>query len=267
MEREALDAAIAREIAGADARVSLLAQDMDTGEVLYATHADDVVSAASTIKVPILVTVLGEVAAGRLLLDTALEVKAGEILDDSEVFEYGPCRMKLWELLYWMIVSSDNTATNVLLETLGYERINGVAADLGMARTRVARKMLDAEGRVNGRDNVTTAADMARCFEALHRGRILTPPLRRFAYNTLRRQRSQEKFLRYIADDVAVAHKTGGLDPIHGHDLVSHDAGVFIGVRRYYLGVFMTEAPDDPAYSARFIGRIAKMLYEAYGRN
>lgn len=267
MKREDIQATIDQELYGADARVSLLMKDVDTGETLHAHDANAVVSSASTIKVPILLAALEKVRAGELSLEQPIDVPAGEILDDTEVFEDGPGRYALWELLYWMIVSSDNTATNVLIERIGFADVNALCTALGLKHTVLARKMLDFEALRSGRNNLTSAADMAVVYEAVCRQRILTPQLCRFALDILKRQRSTGEFLRYIAQDIAVAHKTGGLDPVAGHDRVVHDAGVFLlDNMRYYLGIFITGAPDDAVYSYRLIGRLSKALYDCYGR-
>ena len=265
MNKKELNAYIAREIAAADADVSLLAKDMDTGETLYAYRENEAVSSASTIKVPIMLAVLEQVRRGALTLEQLIPVNEYEILDDTEVFEYGPCDCPLKELIYWMIVESDNTSTNVLIETLGFDAINDMIHLLGMRSTVLGRKMLDFEALKAGRNNLTTAYDMALCYEALHSETILAPELCAFALGILKRQRSTNMFLRYIADDIEVAHKTGGLDPDLGHDRVAHDAGIFyLPNLRYYLGIFLTGAPDDETYARRLIGRLSKAVYEYY---
>ena len=262
--RDELEASIRRELEGAEARVSLLMTDLDSGAVLHTYRADEAVSSASTIKVPILLAALEAVRQGRLTLDTPVGVPAADILDDTEEFEYGACVCALSELLYWMIVSSDNTATNVLIKLLGFDAVNAYAAPLGLRRTVLARKMLDFKARDEGRDNITSAADMAVLFSALYHRRILTLPLCQTALDILLRQRSTDLFLRYITDPVTVAHKTGGLDST-GHNAVAHDAGIFyLGNIRYYLGIFVTEAPDETRYAHRLIGRLSKALYDAY---
>ncbi len=263
MNKKELNEYIANEIALADANVSLFVKDMDTGETLYAYHENEAVSSASTIKVPIMLAALEQVRRGALTLEQRIPVNECEILDDTEVFEYGTCDCPLNELIYWMIVKSDNTSTNVLIETLGFAAINDMIHALGMKSTVLGRKMLDFEALKAGRNNLISAYDMALCYEALHRGTVLTPELCAFALGILKRQRSMNMFLRYIADDIEVAHKTGALDPDLGHDRVAHDAGIFyLDNVRYYLGIFLTGAPDDKKYSRRLIGRLSKAVYE-----
>ncbi len=265
MNKNELDRLLHREIAQADAKVSLLMKDIETGQTLHAHNPEEVVPSASLIKVPILLSILQRVMEGGISLEDKITVPALEILEDTDVFEQGACECSVAELLHWMIVTSDNTATNVLIGLVGFAATNSLMGSLGLPSTVLARKMLDFAAIRAGRNNLTSAADMARLYEAICGERILTPKLCRYALGILKRQRCQELFLRYIADDITVAHKTGGLDPFTGHDRVAHDAGVFLlGHVQYSLAIFVTGAPDDERYASRLIGRLSKAIYDCY---
>ncbi|WP_255222755.1 serine hydrolase, partial [Shouchella clausii] len=66
-----------------------------------------------------------------------------------------------------MIIVSDNTATNLIIELLGIEKINQLFKDLGFNNTSLNRKMMDFEALKNGIDNTTTARDMVYGIKAL----------------------------------------------------------------------------------------------------
>ena len=59
-----------------------------------------------------------------------------------------------------MIILSDNTATNLLIDYLGIEKINNEIRRLGMQKTALQRKMMDAEAKARGLDNFTSAQDV-----------------------------------------------------------------------------------------------------------
>lgn len=61
-----------------------------------------------------------------------------------------------------MLAFSDNAATNVLLERLGFDAVNREAARLGATQTEVRRPMMG-----EGPENVTTAMDLARGLAAI----------------------------------------------------------------------------------------------------
>lgn len=257
-----LDRWLAREIGSFPAKVSLLMTDLDSGKVCHALNPDCQVVSASTIKVPILLAALEQVRLGNLLLTQKIPVPSSEILDDTQVFELGIPDYSLWELLYWMIVESDNTATNRIIDTLGYDCINTyINGVLGLAQTSCQRKMLDWAAIRAGRNNYTSAADQGRIYQLLYRKEILTPGLVETAMDMLRRQRSMDSFLRYIPDAITVAHKTGGLD------YLNHDAGIFLlPTRHFYLGIFTWDgpSPEGDFRQKRLIGRLTRAIYNCY---
>lgn len=257
-----LNAYLQSGIAAFPCKTSLLMTDLKTGQTLHAVEPETRCVSASTIKVPILLCALEEVRRGGLSLTDMLDLPANQILSDTQVFELGIEAYSLWELLYWMIVESDNTATNRIIERLGYEAINAYAADvLGLHSTVCCRRMLDWDAIREGRNNYTSAADQGRMYALLYRGEILDAPLREAALDMLRRQRCMDSFLRYIPDAVTLAHKTGGLD------YLDHDAGIFyLPSRDYYLGVFTWDgpSPEGDSRQKQHIGRLAKAVYETY---
>ncbi len=260
MNKEELLAYLAREAEGAEARVSVYWKDMDEGKDVFAYKEDREMVSASTIKVLILLCALERVRKGEEALEDVLDVPEELILDDSTVYEYGGTTDSLDHLLRWMIILSDNTATNVLIHHLGMEEINAYGRSIGLETSRVERVMLDFDAIEQGRNNYTTAKEQCRMYELLLHEEILTPELCRYAMDVLLSQRSFSNFLRYIPYPVTIAHKTGGLD------FLNHDAGLFfLNNACYYLGVFVQEAPSD-VYCQRLIGRISKAVYEYYER-
>ncbi len=257
-----LDAWLRGEIAAFPCRTSLLMTDLATGETLHALEPEARVVSASTIKVPILLCALEQVRRGERRLEEMLPVPPETILEDTEVFERGVAAYSLWELLYWMIVESDNTATNTVIDALGYDAINSYAQEvLGLKDTLCRRKMLDWAAIEAGRNNYTSAADQGRMYSLLFHGRILDEALRETAVDMLRRQRSTDLFLRYIPENVTVAHKTGGLD------YVCHDAGIFyVPHRPFYLGIFTWDGPSPEGDKGQkmFLGRLTKAIYDTY---
>lgn len=262
MTPAALDAYLRAEIAAFPARTSLLVADLESGAVRHAFQPQVQVAAASTIKVPILLAALEEVRRGRLALEEMVPLPPAQVLEDTQVFERGVPAYSLWELLYWMIVESDNTATNAVLDLLGFDAVNAYSREeLGLAQTLCLRNMLDWGAVRAGRNNYTSAADQCRMYRLLCRGELLTPALTETALDMLRRQRSMDIILRYIPDRVDLAHKTGGLD------YLDHDAGVFFqGEGSYFIGLFTWDgpSPEGDARQKQFLGRLAKAIYDTY---
>jgi beta-lactamase class A len=251
------------EIDKTDARVSLLVHDFTKDETLLSFGADRKVVSASTIKTPIMLTALDLVQRGKLSLEQRVAVPLSEILDDTAVFDMGQKDATLEELLTWMIINSDNTSTNVLIEFLGTIAINSYCGTLGLKDTVVERKMLDWGAIKAGRNNYTSADDQLIVFSKLYHASVLTPELCRLALSILKRQRDFGLALRYLCSaDITFAHKTGGLD------YLEHDTGIFyLPGHDYYFGCFVTDSmseTDENPVAKRLIGRLSKAVYDFY---
>ena len=231
-------------------------KDLTDGSVLLNVSYDTRLVSASIIKVPVMVYVLNEVKKGNVSLDQKLLVRKEEILDDTRVFEYGEREYSLQELLTWMIINSDNTATNVILEYFGIQNINEYLKSLDLRNTAVERKMLDYEAIENGRNNYMSHEDICKVYEWLYKKEILTKELCELALDILLKQRDRSLFLRHVTDNVRFYHKTGGLDHIN------HDCGIIvINGHVYYAGVSVYDFPkeDDGDSEA---GKIGKIIYD-----
>ena len=231
MSAQALQAAVAAELAAFPAQAAVLAVNLASGTPFVSIRAQEQVVSASTIKVPILCCALTLAGQGRLCLDQAVPIAPEDFRDDTQVFETGgrPRTCTLWELLYWMTVESDNTATNAVISLLGYDAVNDYCAALGLSATRLRRKMLDFDAAAAGRENTTSPADQYALYAALLSGALL------------------------------LLHKSGGLDHLN------HDAGVFqMKKRPYFLGVFTWDGPalDGESPQKQLIGRISRLVYD-----
>lgn len=259
MSREELDRYLREEAENFPGSCAYVVADSLDGPPLHERLGEEPVPSASTIKTPILVTALEQVRLGQRKLDEFLEVS--DVLPDTSVFERGEHRYTLEELLYWMITISDNTATNVLLDTVGMDAVNACCASLGLKNTLCRRKMLDFQAARAGRDNITTAQDQRRLFFLLQEEQILTPELCHTALDILSRQRHMSVMLRYIPDRLVFAHKTGGLDG------VTHDCGIFLSLSRpLYAGIFTWNgpSPDGDPGQKKFVGRLGKAIFDTY---
>ncbi len=238
------------------ADIQVLIADIGSDEIIYAKDACKVVRSASLIKVGIMCCVFDEVQKGTLSLEQKLLVKKERILPDTAYFEDGERRYSLLELVIWMIINSDNTATNVLIDILGFAKINAYFKKIGVADTSLERYMLDQKAMLAGKDNYTSQNDMYKLFRMIFQNRILNTDLCDLSISILKRQRSKDLLLRYISDDVCFAHKTGELDHLR------HDVGVIkINDRYYYIGVSVYDK-DHIDTDLRIIGKIGKMIYD-----
>lgn len=249
------------EISAFPCQTSILVADVDTDEVLFELKSNVQTESASTIKVPLLMTALDLVQKGCLSLEQMLPIPKSSVLPDTQVFERDVESYSLWEVLYWMIVQSDNTATNAIITLLGFDAVNHyISSTLSLTGTQCKRKMLDWDAIKAGHINFTCAQDQFHMYRSLCNKTVLTPELCDVALDMLLRQRASNVMLRYIPEPVVLANKPGNVDG------VVHDAGVFFFEnRKVFVGIFTWDGPavDKDKLQRMFAGRLAKLIYDS----
>ncbi|BDH62466.1 serine hydrolase [Lysinibacillus sp. PLM2] len=240
--------------------IHLFIKKAKADDFLYAKQLDEVVSSASLIKVPILIAVLEFIERENISLHKEVEIKQHHKVEYSVLTEQDVNKSTLYELLVWMIITSDNTATNVLIDFLGIEQYNAFFRKIGLTRTKLQRKMMDFASLEEGVDSVTTARDMAHLFTRIYKQDLLSLQFSQLALDILSRQRINDGLKRYLIENVKMAHKTGNLDN------VSHDVGiVFHEKHDYIIGVMITNV-DDADEAKKCIGSISKNVFQYFDR-
>lgn len=212
--------------------------DAQSGEMFSSYRENMVFKSASLIKTPIMLCALEEVEKGLLSLDAKIPMQPCHCVgDEGPVVENG-YDVPLSVLLEYMITYSNNSATNVLIDTLGMDKVNAFCQRIGLHDTLLRRHMLDYEAARQGRENRTSAADMLRLYTLLYKGDVLTPFMCETAIPILLRQHDKE-LLMFFRPSQKAAHKTGGLSDI------AHDAGILYGENRTLIFAALATAPDE----------------------
>ena len=143
--------------------VSAIIKDINSQEYIYKFNSDTKLISASTIKVPIMLAVLEEVRQGNISLNDELLVKSEDVTYNTKVFENGEKRYSIYELINWMIINFDNTATNVLIRKIGMDKINSyIINELKVKSTSLQRYMLDFEAVKEGLNNYMSQEDICK---------------------------------------------------------------------------------------------------------
>jgi beta-lactamase class A len=195
-----------------DGVFGVVIRDLATGET-FAVHENLVFTQASAIKVQILVELLKQASAGELQLDEVVTVQREDLVGGAGILRQlsaGKVSMSLRDLAVMMIVLSDNTATNILIDRVGMDRVNQTMQELGFARTRLQRKMMDREAVLEERENLSTPAEAARLLEMLHLREILDEESCEQALQILALPK-EGRIGRKLPAGVEVAHKTGSV--------------------------------------------------------
>lgn len=243
---------------GLKGKVSIVLKDLKNKDLIYELNSERVVPSASTIKILIMIEALNQILLGKHHLDEIICTKQNDRVEYSIISELDGYCYTFKDLITLMIIISDNTATNVLIDLLGFDSINNMALKLGLKETRLRRKMMDFEAAKLGRQNTTTTMDMAILMELLYNSSILDEDMCRLAIDILKKQKYKDLLIRYISEEVVVAHKSGDLPNIN------HDIGIFyLPNIDYLLGVFVTNAETNNV-AKDIIGRISQTVYNHF---
>lgn len=206
----------------ADGRFGAVVLAPDGGEAL-AIDPDGVYPAASVIKLPLVMTLYEDAAAGRLSLEERVPV--GERVEGSGVLRdlVDVVVLSLRDLAALAMTVSDNTATNRLIERIGAERVNERLDAWGCPKTRLRRRTFDWAARDRGLENEMTPRETASLLARVRRDAGAGSAPMREVLRLLERNTNATRLGRYLPASTVLAHKDGwGTDP----DPVDNDAGI-----------------------------------------
>lgn len=257
-------------IAPSGATVAVALVDLGSRDTLF-IQADRRFHAASTMKVPVLIELARRVDAGTLHWDDTITVwnrfhsimdgssfalDAGEDSDSSMYADTGSA-VTVRALARHMIDRSSNLATNTLIDRLDARTVNATAHALGADSIEVLRGVEDQKAYDAGRNNTTTARDLARLFTAIARGRAASPAGTREMLAILSAQEFNERIPAGLPPGVRVAHKTGEITRL------AHDAGIVYPAHRApYVLVVLTTGLES-ADSATLIAHLSRLTWNA----
>jgi beta-lactamase class A len=141
-EDTALQAKLAEIAAAHHGKVALYAVNLETHKTV-GLHADEEVQTASVIKLAILFEAMEQVRAGKAHWDEKITLPAGYAVGGSGVLTFldAPLMLTLKDVLTLMIIMSDNTATDLAIDRLGIDNINGRIAWMGLEHTHLYKRI------------------------------------------------------------------------------------------------------------------------------
>jgi len=215
----------------------------------------------SSIKVPVLMELYRQAHKGLLSLTDRLPVKRTVQVGGSGHLQYfgdGTSELSLRDLAVMMIIESDNTATNMLIDRLGMENVNAMLRSLSLPHTVLQRRMMDTEASGRGIENLSTPREAARIMELLYRGKIVTWESCAEMLDMLALPKSGD-IRTGVPDSVRLAFKPGGIAGV-----TTEWALVDLKARPYIVAVMNKFGLGTDASAA--IGRISTVLFEYFWR-
>lgn len=171
----------------------------------------------SAIKIPLLLELFRRADAKELALTDRITLTAKDRTGGSSIMQYfsdGGSALSLFDLTIPMLLLSDNTATNMLIDAVGMEKVNATMATMGLPNTRLRRKMIRQEEQVKGNENVSTPREAADLMARLASCQVPLVPASCAEVVRLLELPKGGAFREPIPATVPVAWKPGGLDGV-----------------------------------------------------
>lgn len=228
-----------------------------------AIRQDLKVPSASLVKIPIMSACFYAAYQHKLDFEEKLSLGAKDITSGSGVLRHmAPGKeFTIEELLELMITESDNTATNMLIDKLGFSYLNETFDMFGLKDTNISRHMMDFKKRSRGIENYTSAKDIALLLQKIYRRQLIDSDYSCQGLELLKRQKNNSRIPAKLPADVTVAHKTGL------EKTVCHDAGIIFTDQGDFLICVLTRHNGKGSNGAKeFISNIALLTYNCYQR-
>ena len=230
--------------------ISVYGKDLATDEK-WAYQADIPLVAASVIKLPILAEAFRQARDGLISMDETFSIRPEQKMPSCGALTYlhDGLNVTMRDLCVLMIILSDNTATNILIERLGIENVNAFLREKGLEKPTLRRRLFDTGAAGRGLENTITAEETGRLLEMLYRGACVSPEADAEMLGILRDQRLNGK-IPFFLHDLKIAHKTGE------DSGVTHDVGIVYAGHPLIL-CFASNPTDVPAFE-RFMQDAAR---------
>ena len=214
-------------------------------------------SAASTIKVPILVALFQDIDKGKVSLDETLVMSEDVIAGGSGNMQYEEPgkQFSVLETASKMIVISDNTATNMFIKRLGgADALNQRFLEWGLASTVINNPLPDLTGT-----NTTSPEDLGNLLIAIEKGKLISLRSRDRLLQIMRGTRTNTLLPEGLEKDATIAHKTGDIRSVLG------DVGIVdMPSGKRYVASVLVKRPDNDPKAKELIQKISGTAYQHF---
>lgn len=230
--------------------------DLDNGDY-YSLNGGNSFSAASMIKVPVLIAFLQDIDSGRIKLDEMMTLQQSDVGEGSGDMQYNPIgsQYTALEVATNMIVISDNTATNMLIRRMGgKDALNQRFQQWGLQQTAIRNPLPDLEGT-----NTTSPKELVTLLSMVSQGQILSMKSRDRAFAIMRQTVTDTLLPTSLGQGATIAHKTGDIGSLVG------DTGVIdMPSGKRYVITALVKRPNNDSRAQELIRQIARQVYDYF---
>lgn len=251
-------------------------KNLQTQEELLIAENDRFLS-ASVIKLWVMGEAFHQMEQGILSKDTRILLKDSDKVPSEEVEDYARqaregslsedmfpesgvlnllhtgTELTIEDLCRLMIIVSDNTATNILIDILGMEEINAFISSLGMEKTKLNRILFDTASQGKNLENVISLKETGMFFEKIYKGELVSKKASEEMSAILQNQQFNYK-IPFFLPHIPIGHKTGEDNGI------TNDVGIIYGEIPFILCFASNDT--EVCFADRTCQDIAKKVYD-----
>ncbi|WP_414526920.1 serine hydrolase [Nodularia chucula] len=217
-------------------------------------------SAASTIKIPILIAFFQDVDAGKIRLDEMLTMEKDMVAGGSGNLQYQTVGTKYTalEIATLMSTISDNTATNMLIAKLGgQETLNQRFQSWGLSVTAIRNPLPDLTGT-----NTTSPRELGSLIAMVNQGNLVSMRSRDLILDIMRRTERNHLLPSGLGTGARIHHKTGDIGTMLA------DAGLIdTSTGKRYIAAVMVQRPHNDPEAEKLISAISGAAYQQFSQN
>ena len=262
-------------------KVALFAHNLGTGQTV-AIQADQPVPTASVIKLTILYEALEQIRAGKASWDEKLTLTKAEQVPGSGVLLFfdTPLTLTLKDALTMMIVISDNTATDLVIDRLGIQNIDRQIQAMGLKDTWLYKRiMLPATspmpadqkefglGKTTAREMASVLTRLVTCNLGPYSGPGTGKPVQPLcdvAMHMLGNQFYRDSLPRYLdSTGLRIANKSGAVEHVRNDvGVVYANTGPIVMSEFTYDNADTSWSSDNKA--ELLIARLSRQIVESW---
>lgn len=244
-------------------KYSFFFEDLKSGYV-YGYNENVSMTAAGCMKLPIAVSLIKAVEDKKVDFMDKIKIQSSDkVYGTGIIHEFNEREYTVFELMVIMLIQSDNTAANKIIDILGMEQINEDIVAMGLENTKLNRKTNDERTTITNIENITTARDLSKIWRHLSNGTFLSADNGQMLIDILRRQQIKNKLALYIPDDlkVEISSKTGDKKGIE-----NDTAYLEIPKGKFVFTVLSQDIPNS-VYGTVTLAKCGKMMWDGVMNN
>lgn len=233
-------------------------EDLKSGFV-YGYNENVKMTAAGCMKLPIAVSLIKSVEDG--IVDFMDKVKIDskdKVYGTGIIHEFNEREYTIFELLVAMLIQSDNTAANKIIDIVGLEKINEHINNMGLKNTVLNRKTTDERKKHSDIENITSAKDLSMIWKSLYNSTYLNKNNSQMLIDILQRQQIKNKIALYISDEFKyeISSKTGDKSGVENDTaLINLSKGSFV------FSILSMNIPNS-VYGTVTLAKSGKMMFD-----